>query len=64
MMSDVAATPGEVPQKEERIVIRHRRRSWPARAGRWLLGLVVALLVLAGLVVVIAIALDQRRKNG
>lgn len=53
-MSDVAAQGGEVPREEgggERIVVR-RRVNWPARIAKWLLGILLLLLVLAGLAIV------------
>ena len=61
-MSEVAATPGEVPRDEghERLIVR-RHVNWPVRIAKWLLGLVLGLLVLAGLAIV-AINTDPGRR--
>ncbi len=49
-MSELAAEPG-MAGTEERVVV-HRRVNWPVRIGKWLLGLLVGLILLAGLVVI------------
>jgi translocation and assembly module TamB len=49
-VSEVVAQPGEVP-REETVVIR-QRRNWPATIAKWIGGLLLGLLVLAGLLVV------------
>jgi len=51
-MSEVAASPANVPRSEQaRIRVRHRV-VWPLRIAKFLLGLMVALVLLAGLAVV------------
>ena len=49
-MSELAAGTGEVTA-EERLVVR-RHVNWPVRIAKWVLGLIVGLVLLAGLVVV------------
>jgi translocation and assembly module TamB len=48
-VSEIVAQPGEVPR--ETVVVRHRR-NWPATIAKWIGGLLLGLIVLAGLLVV------------
>ena len=49
-MSEAVAQPGEVPGQET--VMVRQRRNWPATIAKWIGGLLLGLLVLAGLLVV------------
>ena len=49
-MSDIAVHDGELPRDDGQETAVHRRKvNWPVRIAKWLLGLLVGLLVLAGL---------------
>jgi translocation and assembly module TamB len=61
-MRDVAAHGDEVPRDEDRTAVVVRRRvNWPVRIAKWLLGVVIGLVVLAGLAIV-AINTDPGRR--
>lgn len=52
-MSDIAAHGGEVPRDDaHRAVVVRRRVNWPVRIAKWLLGVLIGLIVLAGLAIV------------
>ncbi len=51
-MSEVAASPANVPRSERQTIVDRRHVNWPLRIAKLLLGLIVALALLAGLAVV------------
>ena len=48
-MSEIAATPGALPEEGEETIIVRRRRNWPVTIAKVVLGLIVGLALLVGL---------------
>ena len=60
-MSDVAAQSGALPEREEETIVVRRYVNWPVRIAKWLLGLLLGLVLLAGLAI-LAINTDPGRR--